>query len=127
MNFINYNSVFPMLKIYHNTRCKKSRAGLKYLKNKNIDFEIIQYLKTQLTLKDLSEILMKLNKNPQEIIRTQETYYKINLKNKNFTDYEWKRIIIENPKLLQRPIIVAKYKAVIAQPPEKIDELLIKT
>ncbi|MCK4662334.1 MAG: arsenate reductase (glutaredoxin) [Bacteroidales bacterium] len=116
-----------MLKIYHNTRCKKSRAGLKYLKNKNIDFEIIQYLKTQLTLKDLSEILMKLNKNPQEIIRTQETYYKINLKNKNFTDYEWKRIIIENPKLLQRPIIVAKYKAVIAQPPEKIDELLIKT
>lgn len=110
-----------MLKIYHNPRCKKSQHGLKYLKEKGIDFEIVDYIRKKLTENELKDILKKLNKKPHEIVRTQEDYYKKELKNKKFTDAEWIRILQENPKLIMRPIVVGKYKAVIAQPAESMD------
>ncbi len=113
-----------MLKIYHNSRCKKSREGLKYLEANGKEFEIVEYLKNGLTIDELKEILMKLNKRPFEIVRTQEDYFKKNLKGKEFTDEEWIMIISENPKLLQRPIVVDRHKAVFAQPVEELDCLL---
>jgi arsenate reductase len=113
-----------MMKIYHNPQCKKSRAGLQYLKDKNIPFEIVEYLKNPLTEKQLEGLLVKLNKRPQEIIRTQDDYYKKNLKGKDFQDHEWIRIMIQNPRLIQRPIVEKDYKAVIGDPPENIDVLL---
>jgi len=112
------------MKIYHNPQCKKSRAGLQYLKDKNIPFEIVEYLKNPLTEKQLEGLLVKLNKRPQEIIRTQDDYYKKNLKGKDFQDHEWIRIMIQNPRLIQRPIVEKDYKAVIGDPPENIDVLL---
>jgi arsenate reductase len=113
-----------MMKIYHNPQCKKSRAGLQYLKDKNIPFEIVEYLKNPLTEKLLEGLLAKLNKRPLEIIRTQEEYYRKNLKGKDFKDHEWIRILVQNPKLIQRPIVEKDYKAVIGDPPENIDVLL---
>ena len=113
-----------MLKIYHNNRCKKSRAGLQYLQEKGLEPEIIEYLKTPLTEKEFEVILMKLNKVPFEMIRTQEAIYKSDFKGKNFNDDEWIKIIIENPKLLKRPIIETKHKAVWGDPVENIDDVL---
>jgi len=113
-----------MIKIYHNPQCKKSRAGLQYLKEKNIPFEIVLYLKNPLTEKQLEKLLAKLNKKPSEIVRTQEEYYKKNLKGKNFKDHEWIRILLQNPRIIQRPIIEKDYKAVIGDPYENIDLLL---
>jgi arsenate reductase (glutaredoxin) len=113
-----------MLKIYHNPRCKKSRAGLHYLQGKNLEFETIEYLKKPLTEKDLEKLLMKLNMKPAEIVRTQEEYFRKNLKGKKFSDHEWIRIIAENLKLLRRPVIEADYKAVIGDPVENIDAIL---
>ncbi len=113
-----------MLKIYHNPRCKKSCECLKYLQDKGVDITIIKYLKKGLTRAEIKEILLKLNKKPYEIIRTQEEYYKKELKGKKFNEDEWIQILIENPKLLQRPIVIGKYKAVIAQPPELADQLI---
>jgi arsenate reductase len=113
-----------MMKIYHNPQCSKSRAGLKYLKNKNISFEIVEYLKNPLTEKQLETLLAKLNKKPSEIVRTQEEYYKKNLKGKNFKDHEWIRILVQNPRLIRRPIIEKDYKAVIGDLSENIDLLL---
>jgi arsenate reductase len=113
-----------MLKIYHNPQCKKSRIGLQYLKDKNIPFEIVEYLKNPLTEKQLEGLLVKLNKRPQEIIRSQEDYYKKNLKGKDFNDHEWIRIMVQNPRFIQRPIVERDYKAVIGDPPENIDVLL---
>lgn len=112
------------MKIYHNPRCRKSREGLEYLKSKNTDFELVEYLKEGLNKEMLEEILLKTNQEPQDLIRTQEELYKKELKGKNFTREEWIQILIENPKLLHRPIVVAKHKAVLARPPEKIDDLL---
>ncbi len=111
------------IKIYHNTRCKKSRAGLQYLESKTKDFEIIEYLKTGLKEDELKEILKKLGKKPEEMIRKQEKIFKENYKGKIFNDSEWIKIISENLKLLQRPIIVKGEKAVWGDPPENIDKL----
>lgn len=113
-----------MLKIYHNSRCRKSREGLEYLKSKTSDYEIIEYLKTGLSKDILKEILLKSNLKPVDLVRKQEELYKKELKGKEFTDEEWIQIIIENPKLLQRPLIVGKHKAVLAQPAEKADEVI---
>jgi arsenate reductase len=112
-----------MIKIYHNSRCKKSRAGLAYLKEKGVDFEIIEYLKNPIGEDELKDVLVKLNKKPQEMIRTQEEVYRKQFKGKSFTDDEWVKIMVENPKLIQRPIIVKEYKAVWADPPENLDRL----
>lgn len=88
------------------------------------EIEICEYLKDGLTEDDLREILLKTNQKPFDLVRTHEEYYLKELKGKNFTDEEWIRIILENPKLLKRPIVVDRMKAVIALPAENIDALL---
>ena len=113
-----------MYKIYHNPRCKKSRAGLQYLKDKGVDFEIIEYLKNPLSIVDLSRLFAKLDRKPSEMIRKQEAIYKSDFKGKNFTEDEWIRIIAEHPKLLNRPIIEKDNKAVWGDPVENIDAIL---
>ncbi|MFW5657272.1 MAG: arsenate reductase family protein [Bacteroidota bacterium] len=112
------------MKIYHNSRCKKSRAGLQYLQEKGIECHVREYLKDAITEEEFRDILLRLNKKPSELVRTQETMYKKELKGKSFTEDEWMKILLENPKLIQRPIVVGKYKAVLAQPPDEIDKLL---
>jgi len=113
-----------MIKVYHNSRCKKSRAGLQYLKEKGYDPEVVEYLKDSITEEELKDVLVKLNKKPQEIIRTQEAVYKSDFKGKEFSDDEWVKILIEYPKLIQRPIVVKDYKAVIGDPADSIEALL---
>ena len=112
------------MKIYHNPRCKKSREGLQFILDKGIEAQVIDYIKNPLSENELKEIVMKLGKKPGEIVRTQEEYFRKNLKGHHFTDEEWIKILVENPKLIPRPIVVEKHKAVIAQPPENINQLL---
>ena len=112
-----------MYTIYHNPRCKKSRAGLEFLRNKTNDFEIIEYLKNPISGEEFKKLLMKLNKKPLEMVRTQEAIYKSDFKGKNFTDDEWVKIMIENPKLIKRPIVVKANKAVWGDPADEIDVL----
>lgn len=113
-----------MITIYHNPKCRKSRAGLQYMEDKGLDFSVVEYLKTPLSRQEFKELLMKLNMKPEALVRTQEAEYKEKLKGKNFTDEEWITILLENPKLIQRPIVVKNNKAVLGQPVEEIDRLL---
>jgi arsenate reductase (glutaredoxin) len=113
-----------MLKIFHNPKCRKSREGLEMLKSKTSDFEVIDYIKNGLKENDLKEILLKSNLEPHQIVRTQEELFKKELKGKNFTREEWIQIICENPRLLQRPFLVGKMKAVLGDPADRIDILL---
>ncbi len=111
--------------IYHNPRCKKSRAGLAYLQEKGIEPEIIPYLKENtLTHEKLDDLLKKMGKEPTDIIRTQEKEYKELFKGKEYTRDEWIEILIAHPKLIQRPIITDGKKAVIGDPVEAIEVLL---
>jgi len=114
-----------MIQVYHNPRCKKSRAGLQYVTDKGHEVEIVNYIADGISEAVLEDLLVKLNKKPEEIIRKQEAFYKSDLKGKNFNDKEWVKILIENPKLIQRPIIVKGYKAVIGDPVENIKDLKI--
>ena len=113
-----------MLKIYHNPRCIKSRAGLDYLKSNSVEFEMIDYMKKPLTEKELKKLLEKLGKKPMDIIRTQEDFYKKELKGKNLSDSEWIKTLAQNPRLIQRPIIESTTKAVIGDPADNIDNIL---
>jgi len=115
-----------MITIYHNPRCKKSREGLAYLKSRTDAIVIREYLRDLLSSDELDEILLKSGLKPIDLVRKQEEIFKNELKGRHFTDSEWKEIILENPKLLIRPIVVGKYKAVIAQPAGRVDEVLNK-
>ncbi len=112
-----------MYTIYHNPRCKKSRAGLQYVQERTKDFEVVEYLKTPISEELFKNLLMKLNLRPQEMVRTQEAIYKSDFKGKNFTDDEWVTIIIENPKLIKRPIVVKGNKAVWGDPVDNLEVL----
>ncbi len=113
-----------MITIYHNPKCRKSRAGLQYLTDKGLEYTVVEYLKTPFTREQLKDLLMKLNMRPEEIVRTQEDEFKEKLKGKTFTDEEWITILLENPKLIQRPIVIKNHKAVLGQPVDEIDRLL---
>jgi arsenate reductase len=90
---------------------------------KGLAHQVREYLKEPLSEDELSALLMKLNKKPLEMIRTQEAYYRKELKGLQMNDSEWIRIMVENPKLIQRPIVEGKYKAVLGDPAENIDLL----
>ena len=113
-----------VMKIYHNPRCSKSRAGLQYLEEKGFDIEVIKYLTDGISELELREIISKTEKKPYDFIRTHEKDFIDNYKGKEFTDDEWIKILVENPKLLQRPIVVNGNKAVLANPPENIEEII---
>lgn len=112
-----------MYTIYHNPRCKKSRGGLQYAREKQLEFRIREYLKDPLTEKELSALIMKLHMKPKELIRTQEEVYRKELKGLNLNDEEWIKVMVEHPKLIRRPIVEGKYKAVVGDPPENMDLL----
>ena len=112
------------LKIYHNPRCRKSREALELLNKKKIDVEIIKYLENQLTFKELKEIIFLLKISVIEIVRTNETLWKNNFKKSNLNENDLIKVLIENPKLIERPIIVGTNKAVIGRPIDKLISFL---
>lgn len=113
-----------MIKIYHNPRCTKSRQGVAFLEENNKEFEIIKYLNNIPTEEELSEIITLLNIKPIELIRKTEKVWKENYKGKELTDQEIIKAMIDNPKLIERPIIINGKKAVIGRPTEKILEII---
>ncbi len=112
------------MKIYHNPRCKKSRAGLSFLVEKNIDPEVREYLKDPLSKEELEQLVRKLGIPAEELVRKQEEKYRKELKGKDLSEKEWIRILVENPKLIRRPIVEKNDQAVIGDPVENIQPLL---
>lgn len=112
------------VEVLHNPRCSKSREAVNYLTEKGHDVHVIQYLKDVPTRDELDMLLAKLNLRPHDIIRTGEQIYKERFKGKDFNDDEWKDIILEYPKLIERPIVVRGNKAVVGRPLGKVIELV---
>ena len=111
-------------KIYHNPRCRKSREGLQILTDNGIDPEVIEYLKTPPTKSEMDEILKMLGKAPEEVVRKNEEIYKKNFKGRILSRDEWITAMTENPKLIERPIVVRGSRAVLGRPPENILALI---
>ncbi len=112
------------MKIYHNPRCSKSRQGLKILQDAGKEVKIIEYLKTPPTFDELKDIVKKLGIPAVKLIRKNEAVFKENFKGRPFNEDEWIKIMVENPKLIERPIVVTGDKAVLGRPPENIKMLL---
>ncbi len=113
-----------MIKIYHNPRCSKSRQGLAILEESNKEFTVVKYLNETLNETELKEIISLLNITPIDLVRRNESIWKENYKGKELTDDEIVTAMVENPKLIERPIVIHNKKAVIGRPPQKILEIL---
>lgn len=113
-----------MTKIYHNPRCGKSRSTLKLLEEKGESVETIEYLKNHPSKNELTEIIDMLGIAPLQLIRKGETIFKENYKGKVLSDKEWIDAMIENPILIERPIVVKDGKAAIGRPPEQVLDIL---
>ena len=112
------------MKIYHNPRCGKSREGLSILQESKLPFEIINYLETPLSKKELSKIIKLLGISPIDLVRKNEAVWKENYNEKKLSNAEIITAMVENPKLIERPIVVNNDKAVIGRPPELIKSIL---
>ena len=112
------------MEYYHNPRCSKSREGLQLLQEKGIEPTIIKYLEEIPSAKEFKLLLAKLNLKPEQIVRKGEAYYKEKLKGMQLTDDEWIEIMLENPKLIERPIFVNGNKAIVGRPPENVLDIL---
>jgi arsenate reductase len=111
--------------IYHNPRCSKSRETLALIEEKGITPTVIEYLKSPINLTQLNKLLTQLNySSAHELVRHKEAVYKeLNL-SKTTSESELKDAMINNPKLIERPIVVNNNKAVIGRPPESVLAIL---
>ena len=112
------------MKIYHNPRCSKSRQTLEIIKKTKKEFEIVEYLKDSLSISELELIIEKLGITALELVRKNELIWKENYKGKNLSDKEIVRAMIENPKIMERPIVVNGEKAVLGRPPKNVLKII---
>lgn len=108
-----------MLTIYHNPRCSKSRQTLALIENAKQDVTIIEYLKTPLNSTEIETLLSLLSVSPIEMMRVKESEF-IEQKLKNAGDNALIEAMVKTPKLIERPIVCTKNKAIIGRPPENV-------
>lgn len=114
-----------VVRIYHNPHCSKSRQALALLAESGIDPEVILYLETPPTVAELAVIVRKLGIGVREIIRTGEDEYReLGLEDPALSDDELLAVLVANPVLIQRPIVIRGSRAVIGRPVENIHELI---
>lgn len=112
------------MKIYHNPRCSKSRQTLQLINDSGKEVEIIEYLNLPPSIEELKSIIELLGISPEQLLRKNEAIFKEQFKGKSFSDDEWIQIMVENPKLIERPIVVDGKTAVLGRPPENVLRLL---
>lgn len=112
-------------KIYHNPRCSKSRQTLQLLTEHGVEPEVVEYLKTPPSAAELFEILGLLGIGPRQLMRTQEPEYKAaGLDNPDLGDGQLIELMVANPKVIERPIVIKDGKAAIGRPPEQVLDIL---
>ena len=112
------------MQIYHNPRCRKSRETLELIKANGINPEIVLYLEEVPTKEVLKSILEKLQIPAEKLLRKGEKIFKENYKGQNHSNEEWIDIMIANPKLIERPIVIDGDKAILGRPPENVLDLI---
>ncbi|EOD80264.1 Arsenate reductase [Grimontia indica] len=110
--------------IYHNSRCSKSRQTLALLEEKGIQPDVVAYLETPPSADTIKNLLEQLGfDSPRQMMRTKEAIYK-ELQLADATDEQLIQAMVENPKLIERPIVVANGKAAMGRPPENVLTIL---
>jgi arsenate reductase len=112
------------IRIYHNPKCTKSRQALALLRERGIDPEVVEYLKTPLTADQVKQLVGMLKILPHDLLRTKEAPYTELGLSKTSSLEAIARAIEQAPILMERPVIVSGKRAVIGRPTEKVLELL---
>ena len=113
------------IKIYQKPTCSKCRATLQILNDRGAEFDSINYYETPLKVEELRGLIEKLGVSPRDLLRKDEQVYReLKLGHRDLTDDELISLMVENPDLMQRPIVVSGDRAVLARPPENVEELL---
>jgi len=110
---------------YHNPRCSKSRETLALVEKEQHKIEVIKYLETPPSIDTIQELISQLGfSSARQLMRTKESLYK----ELNLASEEDESVLIAamqtNPKLIERPIVVANGKAAIGRPPESVLAIL---
>ncbi len=110
--------------ILHNPRCGKSRQALKLLHEKGENVQIVEYLKNVPSVDEMTLIINKTGLKPEELIRKNERIFKEHFKGKALSDKDWIKAMVENPILIERPIVIKENKAALGRPPEDVLRIL---
>lgn len=112
-------------KIYHNPRCSKSRQTLALIEEAGIEPEIVLYLENTPSTDELAAVITKLGISARDLLRKGEEEYKsLGLSNLELSDQSLIEAMSQNPRLIERPIVVANDRAVLGRPPENVLELI---
>ena len=112
-------------KIYHNPRCSKSRQTLELLHDKGIKTEVIEYLNTPPNAEELKKILNGLKMEPRELMRKGQNEYKaLGLDDESLSRDDLIKAMIENPILIERPIVITNKGIAIGRPIENVKKIL---
>ena len=113
------------IRIFHNPRCSKSRATLALLQEQGLEPEIRLYLEDPPDAAELKSILKKLGRSPRELIRKGEAEYReLGLSDESLSDEKLIAAMAANPRLIERPIVLAHGKAAVGRPPESVLDIL---
>jgi len=113
-----------MIQIWHNNRCSKSREAKAILEEKGLEYEVFEYLKNPFSKEELLRVMVQLKiTDIKDMLRHKESQYK-ELDIANRSQNEILDLVVQNPKLVERPIIIKNNKAVIARPMENLINLL---
>jgi len=112
--------------LYHNPRCSKSRETLSLLKEHGIDPNVVLYLDTPPDAATLRQLLKMLGMtSARELMRQKEDLYKaLNLGDSQLSEEALIKAMVENPKLIERPIVINNGQARIGRPPEQVLEIV---
>ena len=113
-----------MTTIWHNPRCSKSRQTLQLLQENGVEPEIVEYLTTPPNEAELREVLQKLGLKPRQLMRTKEAIYKELGLDAVEDDDALIKAMVENPKLIERPVVLSGNKAALGRPPESVLDIL---
>ena len=113
-----------MVTLYHNPRCSKSRQTLQLLEARGLKPTIVEYLNEPPSAAELQAILKKLGIKPRDLLRQGEARYaELGLKDRELSEDALIALMVENPILIERPIVMNGNKAAIGRPPEKVLEI----
>lgn len=107
------------LTIWHNNSCSTSRKALEFLEQKGYDLTVINYIANPPSIKELEEVLRKMNTTPISILRKKDKVYQEKFADKNFSNNDWIEAMHLNPSIIERPIVISDKKAWLARPFEK--------
>jgi arsenate reductase len=111
--------------IYHNPGCSKSRGALAILNDRGVDHEVVEYLEKTPSRTDLERIVALIPDAPAQLVRRDKRFRELGLDTDAYQSADAVvEVLLAHPELMERPVVIRGDRAVIARPPEKLEELL---